>query len=85
LYYKRKLSQRIMEVAPMHEAPPIPLVERLQVRAREAAQLFSISERELRRLTQAGTLPPIGRGRLRRYVLEDLRAWQRRNHNGGPS
>jgi hypothetical protein len=84
LYYKRKLSQRIMEVAPMHEAPPIPLVERLQVR-RQAAQLLSISERELRRLTQAGTLPSIGRARLRRYALEDLRAWQRRNRSGGPS
>jgi excisionase family DNA binding protein len=69
----------------MNQAPPIPPAERLQVRAREAAQLLSISERELRRLTQAGALPSIGRGRLRRYALEDLRAWQRRNRNGGPN
>lgn len=67
----------------MTDRPTIPPAERLQVRPAEAAELLSISERELWRLTKAGAIPSIGRRRLRRYAVDDLRAWQRRNRNGG--
>lgn len=67
------------DVVDFSERTPIPPAQRLQVRPREAAELLSISERELRRLTQQGEIPSIGRGRLRRYAVEDLREWQRRN------
>lgn len=59
------------------------LRECLQVRPPEAAALLSISERELWRKTKSGEIPSIGRRRLRRYALDDLRAWQRSNRNGG--
>jgi excisionase family DNA binding protein len=64
-------------------AASIPPAQRLQVRPREAAELLSISERALRRLTQLGEIPSIGTGRLRRYAVEDLRAYQQRNRTGG--
>lgn len=67
----------------MIEPPPIPPAERLQVRAREAAALLSISERKLRDLNNDGEIPSIGYGRMRRYAVVDLRAWQDRNRNGG--
>lgn len=67
----------------MIERSTIPPTERLQVRPAEAAQLLSISERELRRLRQKGEIPSVGYGRLRRYAVTDLRAWQDRHRNGG--
>ena len=57
--------------------------EQLQVKPREAAALIAISERELYRKTKSGEIACIGKRRLRRYAVEDLRAWQRRNRNGG--
>jgi len=65
------------------ERPTIPPTERLQVRPAEAAALLSISERELWRKTKTGEIPSIGRRRLRRYAIADLRAWQERNRNEG--
>lgn len=62
-----------------HDRTSIPATQRLQVRPREAAELLSISERHLARLTKRGEIPKIGRGRLTRYAIEDLRAWQARN------
>lgn len=59
------------------------LREQLQVRPSEAAALLAISERLLYDLTRAGEIASIGRGRLRRYAVDDLRAWQRRHRNGG--
>jgi excisionase family DNA binding protein len=67
----------------MSERTPIPPAERLQVRPHEAAELLSISERELWRKTKSGEIPSIGKRRLRRYAIDDLRAWQRRNRNEG--
>ncbi len=67
----------------MSGRPSIPLAERLQVRPAEAAALLSISERQLYRLTQRGEIPSIGAGRLRRYAVDDLRAYQQRNRMGG--
>lgn len=57
----------------------IPPAERLQVREGEAAQLLSISPRQLRRLRAAGEIETVGDGRLRRYPVEGLRRWQDRN------
>lgn len=51
----------------------------LQVTIREAAALLSYDERTIRRLVARGELRAIGRGRLRRIALVDLRDWQARN------
>jgi excisionase family DNA binding protein len=57
----------------------IPAAERLQVRIREAAELLSISERHLRRMAERGEIPRIGKGKLTRFSVDDLREWQRKN------
>lgn len=54
-------------------------LEPLQVRPDEAARLLSISRRQLDRITERGELASIGNGRMRRYAMADLRAWQARN------
>lgn len=58
---------------------PIPPAERLQVSPTEAAHLLSISLRTLQRKVKAGEIPAIGAGRLLRFAVDDLRAWQERN------
>ncbi len=54
-------------------------VEPLQVTIREAAALLRYDERTIRRLIARGELRAVGRGRLRRIALADLRDWQDRN------
>jgi excisionase family DNA binding protein len=54
-------------------------VEPLQVTIREAAQLLRYDERTIRRLVQRGELQAVGRGRLRRIAVSDLKEWQERN------
>jgi excisionase family DNA binding protein len=64
------------------QTPPAPVRSRpepLQVTIREAASLLSYDERTVRRLVERGELHAIGRGRLRRIALADLRDWQARN------
>ena len=61
---------------------PIPPTERLMVRQPEAADLLSISTRQLRRLTRRGDIPARGERKSLRYALDDLRAYARRT--GGP-
>jgi len=56
-----------------------PQLAPLQVRIQEAARLLGYDERTIRRFVDLGELPTIGRGRLRRIALADLRAWQDRN------
>lgn len=53
--------------------------EPLQVTIREAAALLSYDERTVRRLVERGELRAVGRGRLRRIALADIRDWQERN------
>lgn len=60
------------------ESLQLPL-EPLQVSIREAARLLHYDERTIRRLTERGELHAIGRGRLRRIALADLKAWQANN------
>jgi excisionase family DNA binding protein len=60
-----------------------PLSEPLQVTIRKAAQLLSYDERTIRRLIIRGELQAVGRGRMRRIALADIREWQRRNRNEG--
>lgn len=57
----------------------IPKTERLQVTIREAADLLSYDERTIRRLVERGELRAVGRGRLRRIAIVDIREWQDRN------
>lgn len=54
---------------------------RLQVSIHEAAELLTYSERTIYTLLQRGELRSVGRGRLRRIPLDELRAWQQRNMN----
>jgi excisionase family DNA binding protein len=56
----------------------IPPSERLMVRQPEAAELLSISTRQLRRLTKRGEIPASGERKSLRYALDDLRAYARR-------
>jgi excisionase family DNA binding protein len=51
------------------------------VTIREAAALLSYDERTVRRLVERGELRAVGRGRLRRIALADLRDWQERNRS----
>lgn len=52
---------------------------RLQVTIAEAARLLSYSKRKVEQLLQKGELKSVGRGRLRRVAIEELKRWQQRN------
>lgn len=54
-------------------------LEPLQVTIREAAALLRYDERTVRRLIARGELHAVGRGRLRRIAMTDIREWQTRN------
>jgi excisionase family DNA binding protein len=54
-------------------------VEPLQVTIREAAQLLRYDERTIRRLVERGELAAVGRGKLKRIAVSDLKDWQKRN------
>lgn len=54
-------------------------LEPLQVTIREAAALLRYDERTVRRLIARGELHAVGRGRLRRIAVADIRDWQTRN------
>lgn len=45
----------------------------------KAATLLRYDERTVRRLIAHGELRAVGRGRLRRIALPDIRAWQNDN------
>lgn len=72
---------------PLHERPAgrdttaagSTQLEPLQVTIREAARLLRYDERTVRRFIARGELHAIGRGRLRRIALADIRAWQATN------
>jgi excisionase family DNA binding protein len=66
-------SQRLVETKSGAQLEP------LQVRIREAARLLGYDERTIRRLVDRGELRAVGRGKLRRIALVDLRDWQERN------
>ena len=63
------------------DVAPAAQLEPLQVRIHEAARLLGYDERTIRRLVERGELRAIGRGRLRRIALADLRDWQARNRH----
>lgn len=62
-----------------HTRAPHATHEPLQVTIRAAAALLSYDERTIRRLVTRGELRAVGRGRLRRIALADIRDWQARN------
>lgn len=53
--------------------------EKLCVSPRTAARMLSVSERTLWTMSQAGDLPAFRRGRLVRYLVEDLKDYIARN------
>lgn len=55
----------------------------LQVSKRDAARLLDLSVRTIERLVERGELAQIGTGRLARFALDDLRAYQERNRTRG--
>jgi len=55
--------------------------EPLQVTIKQAAQRLRYSERTIYTLLKAGEIRSVGRGRLRRIPLDELRRWQERNMN----
>jgi excisionase family DNA binding protein len=63
----------------LRELPP--LTERLQVSIKEAAILLGFSVRTVYKLIADGELSTIGRGRLRRIAVADIRRWQDRNRD----
>jgi excisionase family DNA binding protein len=54
-------------------------LEPLQVTIREAAALLRYDERTVRRLIARGELHAVGRGRLRRIAVADIKEWQTQN------
>ena len=46
---------------------------------REAAALLRYDERTVRRLIARGELHAVGRGRLRRIAVADIKEWQTQN------
>jgi excisionase family DNA binding protein len=55
----------------------------LQVTKAEAAKLLGYSVRTVERLVERGELAQIGDGRLARFDLADLKAYQDRNRSRG--
>jgi excisionase family DNA binding protein len=55
----------------------------LQVTKAEAAKLLGYSTRTIERLVDRGELRQIGSGRLSRFDLADLKAYQDRNRSRG--
>lgn len=53
--------------------------ERLQVRIDEAGELLGYSRRTMFNFIQRGEIRTVGKGRLRRIAVEELRRWQQRN------
>ncbi|MBS0265430.1 MAG: helix-turn-helix domain-containing protein [Planctomycetes bacterium] len=54
---------------------PVPLADKVLLTSAEAATLLSISERTLWTLTEAGHIPCVRIGNLKRYRREALHAW----------
>ena len=59
------------------------LHEPLALRPREAAAALSVSLSTLERMTKAGEVGVVRRGRCRFYAVEELKAWLSRNRTGG--
>lgn len=55
----------------------------LQIKKSEAAKLLGYSTRTLERLVERGELAQIGSGKLARFAIDDLRAFQARNRTRG--
>jgi excisionase family DNA binding protein len=66
----------------MSDRSTIPPNDRILVKQPEAADLLSMSTRHLRRLTDRGEIPAIGKGRGILYAVEDLHAYARRARGG---
>lgn len=58
-------------------------VPRLLLSTREVAHALGVSERLVKKLIHAGSLPSLKVGRLRRIDAGDLRAWIQRQRAAG--
>lgn len=54
-------------------------IDRLQVSVDEAAHLLGYSKRTVYEMMERGELRSVGRGRLRRIPIDELKRWQRDN------
>jgi excisionase family DNA binding protein len=55
------------------------LLPEQQFTSEETAKILGICKTTVWRLTERGELPAIGSGRLKRYALRDIRAYQERH------
>ena len=53
-----------------------------QVTVQQAAEQLGYSEKTIRRLIQRGEIRAVGRGRMMRIPISEIRAWQQRNGLG---
>lgn len=63
--------------------PQASAAPQLALRPREAAAAISVSLSTLERLTKAGEIAVVRRGRCRLFELAELRDWLARNRTGG--
>lgn len=59
-----------------NDGPPLALMPEKQYTLAEVAELLGYAPITVRRLTARGKLKAIGSGRLLRYALRDIRAYQ---------
>jgi excisionase family DNA binding protein len=64
---------------PYTDGPPLAVLPEQQYTIRETADILKVAPITVRRMAARGELCAIGRGRLMRFALKDIRAWQDRN------
>ncbi len=60
------------------DRPPLAPMPEQQYSTEETAKILGVCKTTVWRLTERGELPAIGSGRLKRYALRDIRAYQER-------
>lgn len=68
-------------IAPDDNAPPLAALPEQQFTVEETARMLKYATVTVRRLAARGELKAIGRGRLLRFSLRDIRAYQDRNRS----
>ena len=63
------------------ELPDLALLPEQQFTIQETAQLLKVATVTIRRMAARGEIKAIGRGRLLRFSLRDIRAYQDRNRS----
>lgn len=68
-------------ILPEDTAPPMALLPEQQFTIQETASILKMATVTVRRLAARGELKAIGSGRLLRFSLRDIRAYQDRNRS----